>query len=89
MYVGARLSSSAPTTFVRPAIGVVLLASGLKLVDATNAEMGIGVVVAVALVLATGWWRRRRTRGAGAGPGERRAHCHLRGPTAPEGADRT
>ncbi len=48
VYVGARVSSSAPGGVVRRALVVVLLASGLKLLDAST-----GVLVAVLLVVAT------------------------------------
>jgi uncharacterized membrane protein YfcA len=57
VYLGARLSSVAPTAVLRPAIAVMLLASALKLVNvgATGLAVGVGaatvffVVVAVVL----------------------------------------
>lgn len=49
VYVGARVSSSAPSGIVRRALVVVLLASGLKLLDASTT-----VLVVVLLVVAVG-----------------------------------
>ncbi len=49
VYVGARLSSTAPSWLVRPAIGIVLLASGLKSLDVPTVTVGyvlLGIVVA-------------------------------------------
>ena len=50
VYVGARVSSSAPGGVVRRALVVVLLASGLKLLDAGTAALVL-VLVAVAVVV--------------------------------------
>jgi uncharacterized protein len=49
VYVGAKVSSSAPGGIVRRALVVVLLASGLKLLDASNTVLLI-VLAAVAVV---------------------------------------
>jgi uncharacterized membrane protein YfcA len=49
VYLGARVSSSAPGGIVRRALVVVLLASGLKLLDASTGVL-VGVLLAVAVV---------------------------------------
>jgi uncharacterized membrane protein YfcA len=49
VYVGARVSSSAPGGIIRRALVVVLLASGLKLLEASTAVLVV-VLVAVAVV---------------------------------------
>jgi uncharacterized membrane protein YfcA len=49
VYVGARVSSAAPGGVVRRALVVVLLASGLKLLDASNAVL-VAVLIAVAVI---------------------------------------
>jgi uncharacterized membrane protein YfcA len=49
VYVGARVSSAAPGGIVRRALVVVLLASGLKLLDASTATLVV-VLLAVAVV---------------------------------------
>src|SRR3954447_3829911 len=49
VYVGARVSSSAPGGIVRRALVVVLLASALKLLDASTAVL-VGVLAALAVV---------------------------------------
>ncbi len=59
VYVGARLSSSAPAWFVRRAIAVVLLASGLKTLDVPTVT--IGWVLLAAIVLGPLLWARLRT----------------------------
>jgi uncharacterized membrane protein YfcA len=48
VFVGARYSSRAPDHVVRPALAVVLLASGLKLVGAPNLALAIAVPLAIA-----------------------------------------
>jgi len=40
VYLGARVSSRAPAGFVRRALALVLLASGLKLLGVSNAALG-------------------------------------------------
>jgi uncharacterized protein len=47
-YLGARLSSRAPDHWIRPALVVVLFASGLKLVGASNAMLALVVPMLVA-----------------------------------------
>ncbi|HEX2732884.1 MAG TPA: sulfite exporter TauE/SafE family protein [Polyangiaceae bacterium] len=74
-YVGARLSSRAPDHWIRPALVVVLLASGLKLVGASNLVLGCTVPV---MILLSVWHATATTRalasaavqalGTGAGP---------------------
>jgi uncharacterized protein len=67
---GSTLSSRAPTGFIRAALAVVLLASGLKLVNVPT--LGVGVaVLAIAVLLGLAAWRlepaveaRRVVRGA-------------------------
>lgn len=52
VYVGARLSSRAPDRLIRPALVVVLAASGLKLVGTPTEVLGVGLLVlAVAAVV--------------------------------------
>jgi uncharacterized protein len=48
--LGARISSSASTRFLRPAIAVVLLASGLKLVQVGNVQLGVILLAVVVLM---------------------------------------
>ena len=54
VYLGAQISARAASRFLRPAIAFVLLASGLKLVQATNLELG--VILLAALVLGPALW---------------------------------
>jgi hypothetical protein len=50
VYIGSRLSASAPDIVVRPVLVFVLVASGLKLLNFSNTELGLGLVgVAVTL----------------------------------------
>jgi len=64
VYIGARISTRAPGKVVRPALALVLAASGLKLLEVGNVQLGILLVGAVllgpaawALVRATGGLR--------------------------------
>lgn len=59
VYVGARLSARANTPFIRPALAVVLLLSGAKLLGASNLVLGITFVAALA-GMATMWVLRSR-----------------------------
>lgn len=63
VYLGARLSAAAPTSFTRPAVAVVLLASSLKLLGASNGAiigaLGLGTALFAAPVLVRA---ARRTR---------------------------
>ena len=54
VYIGARLSSIAPDRLIRPALFVVLLASGLKLLNVGNVETLVAVVAAA--VVGFGVW---------------------------------
>lgn len=69
VYVGAKVSSSAPGGIIRRALVIVLLASGLKLLDAGTGTLVI-VLAAVAVVgpvlWATVYRRARPDRAAGA-----------------------
>lgn len=47
VWMGARVSSRAPSGLVRRALAIVLMASGLKLVGAGNALLGVAVLAAV------------------------------------------
>jgi len=53
IYVGARLSSRAPDHVIRPALIVVLLATGLKLIGATTPVLGGTVIVGIILGIAS------------------------------------
>lgn len=54
VYFGSRLSASAPDLAVRPILVFVLVASALKLLNVSNAGLGLGFV-AVALTLPPVW----------------------------------
>lgn len=58
VYIGARLSSTAPSWFIRRALAVVLLASGLKTLGAPTAL--VGCVLLVTIVLGPFLWARLR-----------------------------
>ncbi len=47
VYVGARLSSRAGLPFIRPALAIVLLLSGAKLLHATNVELALLLAAAL------------------------------------------
>jgi hypothetical protein len=49
VYVGARLSSKAPDGLIRPALVLVLVASGVKLIGASTEALGL-VILALALI---------------------------------------
>jgi uncharacterized membrane protein YfcA len=59
VYVGARLSARTNTPFIRPALAVVLLLSGSKLLGASNVMLGTIFVAAIAGVLVA-WVLRGR-----------------------------
>jgi len=54
VYIGAKLSSSAPTVVIRASLAFVLLASGLKLLNVGTTQLGI-VLLIVALVALPVW----------------------------------
>ena len=58
VYVGARVSSRAPDRLIRPVLVVVLAASGLKLLEASNVVVG-GFLLVAALVAAAHAYRLR------------------------------
>jgi hypothetical protein len=60
VYLGARLSSRAPGGLVRRALALVLLASGLKLLEVGNTAMV--VVLAVVVVVGPLLWMAARAR---------------------------
>jgi hypothetical protein len=47
VYLGAKVSAISPDWLVRPALFLVLLASGLKLVNVANTEVGLVLLFAV------------------------------------------
>ena len=61
VYLGAKLSSMAPTGLLRAAIGVMLLVSGLKLVEVSNAVLAFSGAAAALVVVAL-WALRSRRR---------------------------
>jgi uncharacterized protein len=69
VYLGARLSSVAPTAFLKPAIAVMLLASALKLVNVGATGLAVGVGAATVFFVAVSLVRRvRRSDVASAEP---------------------
>lgn len=62
VWLGARLSSSAPQMLVRRALALVLLASGLKLVGLPTEQLGV-VLLAVAVMGPVAWMLTRRAAG--------------------------
>jgi hypothetical protein len=60
VYVGAHVSARAPDRLIRPALIVVLAASGLKLLDASNGVLATFLVAAAAIVAVNVY--RSRTR---------------------------
>jgi uncharacterized membrane protein YfcA len=51
VYLGARLSSRANDAVIRPALAIVLVASGLKLLGVNNLQLGLLVLVLVLLAV--------------------------------------
>ncbi|HUO49022.1 MAG TPA: sulfite exporter TauE/SafE family protein [Acidimicrobiales bacterium] len=64
VYLGARLSSVAPTELLRPAIAVLLLISALRLVNVGATGLGIAAAAATASFVAIAVVRRIRRTGA-------------------------
>ena len=62
MWIGAHLSARAPGGLVRRALGFVLLASALKLLDVSTATTGI-ILAAVLIVAPLLWMVVRRRHG--------------------------
>jgi len=61
VFFGARLSSRAPDHVIRPALVVVLLLSGLKLVGLADSGLVIVAPPAIIVAGAYAWWSHRRT----------------------------
>lgn len=57
---GAHVSSRAPDTFIRPVLALVLVLTGLKLLDVPNAVLGLVLVLALGGGAAVWLVRRRR-----------------------------
>ena len=95
VFLGARFSSRAPDYLIRPALMVVLLLSGLKLVNVPNKVVGtVAPIVIVGGVSYALWaWRRaRRASAALAGSSLHAASVPVGispAPTATAGVDRT
>jgi uncharacterized membrane protein YfcA len=47
VYLGAKVSSRAPDTVIRPALVVILLVSALKLLDFSNTALGVSLLIVV------------------------------------------
>jgi hypothetical protein len=47
VYVGAKVSSRAPDSVIRPALIVILFASALKLLDVSNSALGVTLLLVV------------------------------------------
>jgi uncharacterized membrane protein YfcA len=62
VFLGARFSSRAPDHVIRPALVVVLLVSGLKLVGASNLHLAVVAPVAIVLGVAYALVSARRAR---------------------------
>jgi uncharacterized membrane protein YfcA len=62
VWLGARLSSRAPQTVVRRALALVLIASGLKLLGASNGQL-LGALVIVGIAGPLLWMEARRAVG--------------------------
>jgi uncharacterized membrane protein YfcA len=60
--VGARISSRAPAGLVRTALVIVLLTSALKLLDVSNAVVGVVAIAAIATAVAVATARRRTSQ---------------------------
>ncbi|MEU4508085.1 sulfite exporter TauE/SafE family protein [Nonomuraea wenchangensis] len=59
VYLGARISSRAPGGLIRALLAIVLLASALKLLDASNV-VTVAALAAATAVIVVGWRLRRR-----------------------------
>ena len=62
--LGAHISSRAPDQFIRPVLALVLVLTGLKLLDVPNEVLGALLAVAVVAGVAVWFVRRRRVRDA-------------------------
>jgi hypothetical protein len=84
VFIGAQLSSRLPGGLIRRALTLVLLASGLKLLDASNAVM-LSVVATLLLIGPPVWIWARRSHGL---PALARSEAAAREP-ATSGSDRS
>jgi hypothetical protein len=65
VYLGARISSRAPGGLIRAVLGIVLLASALKLLD-VDTMLTLWAIAGATLVTVVGWrWRVRAERRTG------------------------
>lgn len=67
VYIGARLSSKASTPFIRPALAIVLMLSGAKLLHASNLLLAVlfaGALLGIAIIWAVRQSAGRREREA-------------------------
>jgi uncharacterized membrane protein YfcA len=62
VFIGARFSSRAPDYFIRPALVVVLLMSGLKLIGAPNVLLAATAPFAVGFGISYAVWAAKRAR---------------------------
>ncbi|PZR80528.1 MAG: sulfite exporter TauE/SafE family protein [Candidatus Aeolococcus gillhamiae] len=62
VYLGARISARAPARLIRRVLAFVLLASGLKLVQVGNVELGV-ILLAVVVIAPVVWMLVRATDG--------------------------
>ena len=60
VYLGARVSTVASTRFLRPAIAILLLASGLKLLKVGTIWLGVAVLASLGATVLMGVVRRRQ-----------------------------
>ncbi|MEU6727391.1 sulfite exporter TauE/SafE family protein [Nonomuraea wenchangensis] len=67
VYLGARISSRAPGGLIRALLAIVLLASALKLLEASNVVTVLALAAATAVIV-VGWRLRRRRAAAPAEP---------------------
>jgi uncharacterized membrane protein YfcA len=92
VFIGARFSSRAPDYLIRPALIVVLLLSGMKLVGVSNKLLGWAAPIAIAAGggYALWAWRRalRRLAAAQTRPGDGPLAMAAASPPATAGADR-
>jgi len=66
VFLGAQLSSRAPDRIIRPSLIVVLLASSLKLLGASNLLLGLVLAVFIAAYVVVLLGRQRGARSAAA-----------------------
>jgi uncharacterized membrane protein YfcA len=67
VYLGARFSAAGPSRLIRPVLGFVVAASGLKLLGVPTTTLGL-VLLAIAIVVPLGWRATRPLLGRLARP---------------------